>query len=75
MTIAPAKRRRCYTTDEMLIRLQRAVDECGSQTLFAKAIGISQPMLSQILSRERTPSDEVLDRIELVEVRHYEDTR
>jgi plasmid maintenance system antidote protein VapI len=70
----PSKRRRCYTTDEMLAKLRKAVDDMGSQTLFAKAVGISQPMLSQILNKERSASTEVLDRIELVMVTHFEET-
>ncbi len=67
------KRKRCYTTDEMLARLRRAVEDAGTQLAFAASVDLSQPMLSQILSRERLPSDKVLDRIGLVAVNHYEE--
>lgn len=77
MAINPVpEKRRCYTADEMIARLKSEMNgRLQTQKAFAKAVGISQPMLSQILNRERLPSDEVLKRIRMKAVEHYEDAK
>jgi ribosome-binding protein aMBF1 (putative translation factor) len=73
LSVPVLRRRKCYTVSDVTIRLKNAVDAAGSQSAFAESVGISQPMLSQILKGVRTPSVQVLERLGLVEVRHYEE--
>jgi predicted transcriptional regulator len=64
-------RKRCLTADEMIASLKYAM-KGKTQEEFAKSIGISQPMLSQILKKKRLPSEEVMERLRLSRVDHYE---
>lgn len=66
--------KRCFTRDEVVARIRsRMVGRLRTQGAFAKSIGISQPMLSQIINKERMPSEELLKRFGLVFVEHFED--
>jgi predicted transcriptional regulator len=67
----PEKRKSCFSPDEMIAKLRHAM-KGRTQKEFADSIGISQPMLSQILNKERLPSEEVLKRLKIERVDHYE---
>ena len=49
------------------------VGRLDTQHAMAKYLGISQPMLSQILRKERLPGKELLKKLGLVFVEHFED--
>jgi predicted transcriptional regulator len=66
--------RRCIGRAEVAQRLRARMDELRkNQTEFAEMLGISQPMLSQVLAEERAPSEEALACLKLRYVEHYEE--
>jgi predicted transcriptional regulator len=69
-----ANLQKCITVDMVVGRLQARMAELRirRQKEFAELIGISQPMLSQILNGDRMPSEEVLKMLKLRHVDHYE---
>jgi len=63
----------CVTVEEVVRRAQARMKELGkNQRQFAEMLGISQPMLSQILAGERLPSVKLLECLKLRGVDHYE---
>lgn len=57
-------------TDPVLL-LKSRVDLMGTQAALAQEIGISAQYLSQILARERDPSEKVLDYLNFEKVIMY----
>jgi len=53
-------------------RIAAEIKRAGSQARYAKKMGMSQPMLSQILSGERRPGEELLAKLGYRAVEHYE---
>jgi hypothetical protein len=51
--------------------LRRAIEEAGSQRAFARAAGVSPQYITQVLSREREPSQAVLDALGLRKIVRY----
>lgn len=61
-----------YSADDVRVRLRVALDRSGlTQSGFARLLGISQPMLNQILTRYRAPNDEVLRHLKMRVVEKY----
>jgi transcriptional regulator with XRE-family HTH domain len=76
MAIEPTvRRKRCYNRDEIIAKIKaKMVGRLKTQHAFAQSIGVSQPMLSQILNKERLPGEEMLKKLGLVFVEHFEET-
>ena len=63
---------RRYTAGEVGIRLRNNWEKSGlTQVKFAKKLGISQPLLSQIISGERAPNEAVLKLLGMKAVERY----
>jgi DNA-binding XRE family transcriptional regulator len=67
---------KCVTSAALADRLAALFEQSGkTQEEFAKLIGISQPMLSQILNGDRMPGDSVLRWMGMRHVDHYQEER
>ena len=62
---------KCITLDGLLKRLELRRYTLETQNAFAERIGISQPLLSQIVNRKRPPNDVLLGWLGLRRVDHY----
>jgi predicted transcriptional regulator len=59
--------------DEVVVRLKARMAELHkNQTEYAEFIGISQPLLSQIIALDRAPSEEALKDLKLRYAERYE---
>jgi len=68
----PANGARKYKADEVRIRLRKNLDDSNlTQAEYAGKLGISQPMLCQILSGEREPNEKSLKLIGMRVVERY----
>ena len=52
-----------YSESEILSQLRALVEECGSQVLAARQLGISNAYLSDILNQKRGISAEIAEKI------------
>lgn len=59
---------------DIYARLNASVKEAGSQSAFARKIGVSVPFLNMVVNAERHPSDRILAAIGIRRVveTHYE---
>jgi DNA-binding XRE family transcriptional regulator len=65
---------KCVTSAALADRLAALFEQSGkTQEEFAKLIGISQPMLSQILNGDRMPGESVLRWMGMRHVDHYQE--
>jgi transcriptional regulator with XRE-family HTH domain len=66
------KEPRRYSAGEVRVRLQLDLDKSGlTQAEYAVKLGISQPMLSQILLGNREPNEKALKLIHMKVVERY----
>lgn len=67
----PSALPKCLTIEAVLKRIELARRTGETQDEFARRIGISQPMLSQVMRGKRPPGKELLKWMRLRQVDHY----
>lgn len=53
------------TLSDVIKRIRREVERCGSQAAFAKEIGISRAYLNDVLTGNRKPGKTILQHLKL----------
>ena len=70
-----AKPTETLTETDIRVRLEKRVFECGSQSAFAKSLGVTPQYVSDILAGKRAIPDKVLAAIGVERVVSYRITK